>query len=117
MHFALSEFSGDAAAGGFDLGLGRCRAGNLDGELLGEFSVAENLDLRLLVVRKSRLGESLDRDFGTGLELLLEVGDVDGESLGVERGIVETALGPAPADGRGLCQRYRACRPGGSSPR
>ena len=79
-------------AGGLNLGLGSCGARNLNSELLGEFAVTENLDFRALVVGESGLGESLDGDFGTGFELLLEIGNVDTESLGVERRIVEATL-------------------------
>lgn len=86
---------GNAAAGLLDLRLGGGRAGDLHGELLRELAVAEDLDLRLLVVREARLRERLDRDLGAGFELLLEVRNIDGESLSIERGIVETALGQA----------------------
>ena len=83
---------GNAAAGLLDLRLGGGRAGDLHGELLRELAVAEDLDLRLLVVREARLRERLDRDLGAGFELLLEVRNVDGERLRVERGVVEAAL-------------------------
>ena len=83
---------GNRTAGLLDLRLGGGRAGDLHGELLRELAVAEDLDLRLLVVREARLRERLDRDLGAGFELLLEVRNVDGERLRVERGVVEAAL-------------------------
>ena len=83
---------GDGAACGLDLGLGRCAAGNLHRELLGEVADGEDLDFRTLVVRESLRRERLDGDLRAGIEHLLQGGEVHAESLRVEAGVVEAAL-------------------------
>jgi len=84
----------DRAAGFLNLLTGRSAdVGELNGQALGEFPVAEDLHVVVTTIDQTATAQHFFVDQGTALEVFLEGGDVHAEHFGFVIKVVEAALG------------------------